>query len=591
MKILCLLLLLSPGYLFAQVTGVVPKQGWEEVAPELSSLIDFARSESELRVAIVRYIEDDAALKRRYEVLYSPTRIKRLTEFYLAWQAQLNELSFEELNREGQIDYIVLRNRIKYDLESMRREAEQAQQIAPLLPFSDRLRQLQETRHDKIRVVPRAAADTLDQVAEEVTELTAQLASTSGSPLHDISPVIARRAVTQLAHLRAVLSDWNTFYNGYDPMFNFWVPEPYAEADAALGTYADAINEHLLGIKAATKEPIIGDPQLEEGLRAHLAVAMIPYSAEELIEIGEREFAWIEEQLRIVSNNMGFGDDWQAALEHAKKQAPPPGEIPEIIFDIADYSEEFIEGLDNLTVPPLAQEIWRLEMQTPERQLVQPFFGGGEVTKLSYPTSGMKHKDKLMSMRGNSPHLNFGTVQHELIPGHHLQIYMLYRFNTHRARLGWEPFWLEGWALYWEFLLWDVEFAQNDADKIGVLFWRLFRAARIVFSLKYHLGHWTPQQSVDYLVERVGHERANAEAEVRRTTIDPPLYQGAYMLGAMQFRKLYQEVVVEGDMTPRQFHDSVLQGGVMPVELLRARLTGQPLSADFESQWRFAGDP
>ena len=157
-------------------------------------------------------------------------------------------------------------------------------------------------------------------------------------------------------------------------------------------------------------------------------------------------------------------------------------------------------------------------MQSPERQLINPFFTGGEVTRLSYPTDSMSFDDRLMSQRGNTPHFNFPTVQHELVPGHHYQRFMRDRFNSHRGPLNDTPFWTEGWALYWEFVLWDLDFPRNDPDRMGMLFWRAHRAARIIFSLNYQLGNWTPQQCVDFLVERVGHERANAEAEVRRST-------------------------------------------------------------------------
>ena len=268
---------------------------------------------------------------------------------------------------------------------------------------------------------------------------------------------------------------------------------------------------------------------------------------------------------------MGFGDDWKAALEHTKNLAPPPGEKPWLIFDIARYSEDFVEKMNAITLPPLSREVWRLAMQTPERQLINPFFTGGELTRVSYPVDTMTHDDKLMSMRGNTPHFNFATVHHELIPGHHLQAFLSDRFNPHRAALQRTPFWREGWALYWELQLWDRNFPRNNPDKIGMLFWRLHRAARIVFSLNYHLGRWTPQQAVDFLVDRVGHERANAEGEVRRTTIDAPLYQVAYMIGGLQFRALYRELVESGRMTAAPFHDAVLLGGYMPVELVRAR--------------------
>jgi len=127
---------------------------------------------------------------------------------------------------------------------------------------------------------------------------------------------------------------------------------------------------------------------------------------------------------------------------------------------------------------------------------------------------------------------------------------------------------------------------------VGMLFWRMHRAARIIFSLRFHLGDWTPQQSIDFLVDRVGHERANAEAEVRRSFNGtyPPLYQLAYMMGGLQIRALHAELVDSGKMTNRQFHDAIITGGSMPIETVRARLTKQSLPKDFKTSWRFAGE-
>jgi hypothetical protein len=69
-----------------------------------------------------------------------------------------------------------------------------------------------------------------------------------------------------------------------------------------------------------------------------------------------------------------------------------------------------------------------------------------------------------------------------------------------------------------------------------------------------------------------------------------PLYQAAYMLGGLQIRALHQELVASGRMTDRAFHDAILQGGRMPIEMVRARLTGQTLTRGYEARWRFAGD-
>ena len=229
-----------------------------------------------------------------------------------------------------------------------------------------------------------------------------------------------------------------------------------------------------------------------------------------------------------------------------------------------------------------------MEMMSPERQKVSPFFLGGEVILVSYPTDAMAHGDKLMSLRGNNEHFSRAVVHHELIPGHHLQGFMNERYNAHRRLFG-TPFWHEGNALYWEFRLYDLGFPRGPEDRVGMLFWRMHRAARIIFSLSFHLERMTPDEAVDFLVERVGHERANAEAEVRRSFNGsyPPLYQAGYMLGGLQFRALQEELVGSGRMSERAFHDAILQGGSMPVEMVRARLTGTLLDRGHEASWRF----
>ena len=63
-------------------------------------------------------------------------------------------------------------------------------------------------------------------------------------------------------------------------------------------------------------------------------------------------------------------------------------------------------------------------------------------------------------------------------------------------------------------------FDKTPEQKVGALFWRMHRCARIIFSLKFHMGQWSPQEAIDFLVDRVGHERDNATAEVRRS-FDP----------------------------------------------------------------------
>jgi uncharacterized protein (DUF885 family) len=229
-------------------------------------------------------------------------------------------------------------------------------------------------------------------------------------------------------------------------------------------------------------------------------------------------------------------------------------------------------------------------MMTPAQQKVNPFFLGGTSIIVSYPTCSMSHEEKLMVMRGNSRPLSRSTVFHELLPGHHLQFHYMPRSKPHR-QLFETPFWIEGWAFYWELLLWDRgDFAVTPEEKMGMLFWHMHRCARIVFSVKFHLGEWTPAECVEFLVRKVGHERATAEGEVRRSFNgeDGPLYQAGYMLGALQIYALRKEVVdVGGLMSEKEFHDRVMKENNMPIELLRALLKGETLDRNHKPSWRF----
>jgi hypothetical protein len=563
--------------------------GWAGSPPALDDLVDFDRSQSDLRVGVERYSEDRSALFRRYDVPYSALRRERLQAFYQGWLDRLEELDFDALNHEGQVDYVLLRTRLDFELEMLDQERIAVEEMQPLVPFAAELGALQEARRAREDVDARAVAGSLNDIADRIEALTGALSAAEGAPA-DVKGVVAERAAGYLGQLRRVLEGWFEYHNGYDPVFSWWVPEPYGRVDRALGAHAEAIRDRYVG--DAADGPVIGDPIGEEGLRAHLAHEMIPYTAEELIAIAETEFAWMEEALLDAAREMGYGDDWRAAQEAVKNLAVDPGEKPRIVRELEEQSVSFIEQRDWITIPPLAREIWRMEMMPPERQLVSPFFLGGEVIRISYPTDEMAHDDKLMSMRGNNPHFNRATVHHELIPGHHLQGFMSSRFNDHRGTFS-TPFWGEGWALYWEMILWENDFPRGPEDRIGMLFWRMHRAARIIFSLSFHLERMTPQEAVDFLVERVGHERANAEAEVRRSFAGQysPLYQVAYMIGGMQFREMHRELVESGEMTERAFHDAVMQSGRMPVEMVRALLTEQPLAEDYTTRWRFAGDP
>jgi uncharacterized protein (DUF885 family) len=607
-------------------------------APDLPDLKDLDSSQSELRSLIERYVADRGSLSRSYPVENSPARRARFKQFYSDWLATLSKLNFDTLGQDGKVDYLLFKTHLNHELQQEELQGKALAEIAPLTPFAQTITDLAEARRRMEKIDSAKVAATLNELNKQIEATRRAVESELRGEQGKIKRTVANRAATTVNSLRNTLRTWFGYYNGYDPLFTWWVDEPYKAVDQSLAAYGAFLSERGAGLRRAEGPPtmaearpggpgsggpggggrggaagfggggrgnfgggavaarpgdsndIIGDPIGREGLMVELAAEMIPYTPEELIAIGWKELAWCENEMKKASRELGFGDDWRKALEYVKNKYVEPGKQPEMIRDLANEAIEYVEKNDLVTVPPLARESWRMEMMSPERQLVNPFFLGGEVIQVSYPTNTMGHEQKMMSMRGNNPHFSRATVHHELIPGHHLQGFMTARYKPYRGLFG-TPFWTEGWSLYWELLLWDMKFPKTPEDRIGFLFWRSHRCARIIFSLSFHMEKMTPQECIDLLVNRVGHEVDNATGEVRRSFAGSygPLYQAAYLLGGLQIYSLHKELVDSGKMTNRAFHDSILKENRIPIEMVRALLTKQKLTRDYASNWKFYG--
>ncbi len=552
---------------------------------------ELASYDSELRGLVERYAADYTTLSRYFGesgglAAMSVARTARMRQFYSKWLATLGSLDFDALSQGARVDYILLRNHLDHEMRQLDFHERQLAEMQPLIPFSAAITGLEESRRRMEPVAPEKAAGILAAVTRQIADAR----KASEAEPAKVKKTVANRAAAAVNELRNMLKAWFGFYNGYDPEFTWWAAEPCKQADQALEGYATFLREKLAGISAGGRTTIIGDPIGRDALAAELAREMIPYTPEELIAIANNEFAWCEKEMLRASRDLGYGDDWHKVLDHVKNQHEQPGKQPELIHKLALEAIEFVDQRGLVTIPALARDTWRMEMMSPESQLTAPFFTGGEVISVSFPTDTMTHEQKLMSMRGNNVYFSRATVFHEIIPGHRLQGFMASRYRAYRELFA-TPFLVEGWALYWELLMWDLGFDRTPEERIGALFWRMHRCARIIFSLSFHLGKMTPQECVDLLVKRVGHEPDNAAAEVRRALDGSyePLYQCAYILGGLQLRALHKELVSSGAMTDREFHDAVLRENAIPVEMIRASLTKEKLTRDYKTSWKFYG--
>jgi hypothetical protein len=541
---------------------------------------------TDLEATLRRYSTDRGSLERFYRLGLSETALKRREAFLTDTLARLDALDFTRLGPDGKTDYHLLRDDIEYGLRQIAFQRERNAETLALVPFAPRIVALEEARWRLVPLDPEKAAGELAALAEAVKkEREAKKQS---------KPALALRTANAVQGLRNALGTWFGHYNGFKPLFSWWCRKPYETARQELEQYEKYLRETVAGIKGKDDDPLIGDPIGRDALLSDLRHERIPYTPEEMIKIAEREFAWCEAEMKKASREMGQGDDWKAALEKVKADHAAPGEQDDLVAKQAKEAIAFVESRDLVTIDELCRETWRVDMIGAEGQRTLPFAAyGGQRMLVAYPVEEMDHATKQMSLRGNNIHFNRIVTPHELIPGHHLQGYMSDRYRPYRQEFS-TPFLVEGWALYWEMLLWDLKYPRTPQERIGMLFWRMHRCARIIVSLNFHLGNITPAQMVDFLVDRVGHERFTATSEVRRFIggAYSPLYQCAYMIGGLQLRELYRELVTEGKpkkMTPRAFHDAVLKENEMPIELIRARLTGQVPAKNAAPAWKFAG--
>ncbi|MGE5800740.1 MAG: hypothetical protein ACM358_00660, partial [Gemmatimonadota bacterium] len=284
--------------------------------PVLAPLVD--RSGSELAEVVDRFATDRNVLTRRYDADDSPDQRRRMRALYAGWQARLTEVDFGKLSPEGRVDYLLLARYLRHQVALLDRRDKMRASEAPLLPFADRLLALQDARRNLATVAPPAAARVLAQATREIDSLRTLFESSQGradsaararGSTPAVTRTVANRAADDLDDIRSVVGGWFRYYDGYDPVFSWWVKDPCRKLDEALTKYARTLRERVVGMKpsdgrpdgqaagrpgtcgAGSREttsdantgPIVGEPIGADGLKEDLDYEMIPYTPDELI--------------------------------------------------------------------------------------------------------------------------------------------------------------------------------------------------------------------------------------------------------------------------------------------------------------------
>ena len=289
----------------------------------------------------------------------------------------------------------------------------------------------------------------------------------------------------------------------------------------------------------------------------------------EVHEIGLKEVERITAEMTKLAQSQGHKD--LASFREAINKDPKwkPQSEKQIVDDFAKYIHQ---------MEPKLPELFGLLPKAPVTVEPIPDFAKAESTHYVQGTPDGKRPGRVVVAVADPTKRTLITDEavayHEGVPGHHMQISIaqtlqdLPKFRLH----GFYPAYAEGWALYAEELGKEIGFYQNPVSDYGRLNSELFRAVRLVVDTGIHDKNWSRQKVIDYMHANDLND-ALAQTEADRY-IAWPGQALAYKMGQLTIRKLREEAKAQlgTKFDIKAFHDEVLNGGAMPLNLLQERV-------------------
>ena len=209
----------------------------------------------------------------------------------------LHRLPFDDFSQEEKIDYLLLKNFLDEVLRGIELAGAQYEAMTPLMPFASTVIRLCEDRQDMKPVHGQKVAEELQDLGKQLVDIKEQIEKNKVK----VDKFTAFRAGKTLDRLRSHLKEWYGFFEGYDPLFTWWVKLPYETVDTHFEVLATTVREKLVGIAPGEEDAIVGEPIGHDALVADLQAEKIAYSPEEIIRISEIEYEWCEKEMKKAS--------------------------------------------------------------------------------------------------------------------------------------------------------------------------------------------------------------------------------------------------------------------------------------------------
>ena len=293
---------------------------------------------------------------------------------------------------------------------------------------------------------------------------------------------------------------------------------------------------------------------------------------EQIHELGLKEVARIEGEMQAIAQQQGFPD--VAAFRSALDTDPRFGKYkPTSAGQIVDDFRGYIGQMQ-----PKLPELFTVIPGAPVTVEAIPDFQAAMATHYQVGTPDGKRPGRVVVATSDFAHRSLindeAVAYHEGIPGHHMQrsvaqqLTSLPKFRLHGGNSGYS----EGWALYAEQLGKEVGLYRDPVSDFGRLKSELFRAVRLVVDTGIHAKGWSRDQVVEYMRQTGAVDEPTLQSETDRY-IAWPAQALAYKLGQLKFRELRERAqkALGPKFDLRTFHDEMLNGGVLPLDMLDAR--------------------
>ena len=296
-------------------------------------------------------------------------------------------------------------------------------------------------------------------------------------------------------------------------------------------------------------------------------------SADEIHQLGLREMARIQGEMLAIAKKEGFSDveSYRASLHNNPKYTPTSAE--QILDDFRHYIAQ---------MQPKLPQLFGLLPKSPVTVEAIPAFQSAAATHYVPGTPDGRRPGRVVVATSNFEHRSMiddeAVAYHEGIPGHHMQqsiqqqLTDLPKFRQHGGGGAGSTAYVEGWALYAEQLGKEVGFYQDSGSDFGRLSSELFRAVRLVVDPGIHAKGWSRDQVVDFMRKSGAVDEPTIQSETDRY-IAMPGQALAYKIGQLKFRELRERARKElgSKFDIRAFHDEMLDGGTLPLDLLEQR--------------------